>query len=309
MWPPTDIMRGPLTNNLLEMTFVERNQVVKTFATKAPAQSLAHRVGLGGSHRRPQNSHPQVRQTLVDLLSEEAVAIVDQEAVEMIARQRFPELLQRPFRRGMGSYVVVDNHAGSDLYDDEDVEGAEGGGDHHEEVAGHHDLGMIPDEGQPALFRVRRAHGTISVEVLADGARGDLNGQLELQFVGDALLSPGRVLRGHFSDESAQVFGDLRSANSRDFQPEQTESLAVPAEEGIGLDVHQGVTPREHAAQNHHHQSCGIMRPAWLHLPLLKQRELFSQIPPSALHVTRRYVTANWPNGVFADYSPSSPAC
>src|SRR5215831_20814826 len=68
MWPPTDIMRGPLTNNLLEMTFVERNQVVKTFATKAPAQSLAHRVGLGGSHRRPQNSHPQVRQTLVDLL-------------------------------------------------------------------------------------------------------------------------------------------------------------------------------------------------------------------------------------------------
>src|SRR5215831_14500417 len=120
MWPPTDIMRGPLTNNPLEMTFVELNQVVKTFATKAPAQSLAHRVGLGGSHRRPQNSHPQVRQTLVDLFSEEAVAIVDQEAVGMISRQRFPELLQRPFRRGMGRDVVVDNPAGSNLYDDED---------------------------------------------------------------------------------------------------------------------------------------------------------------------------------------------
>ena len=41
----------------------------------------------------------------------------------MIARQRFPELLQRPFRRGMGRDVVVENLAGSDLQDDEDVEG------------------------------------------------------------------------------------------------------------------------------------------------------------------------------------------
>ena len=56
------------------MTFVEQNQEVKTFATKAPAQSLAHCVGLGGSHGRPQNSHTQVRQTLVDVLSEAAVA-------------------------------------------------------------------------------------------------------------------------------------------------------------------------------------------------------------------------------------------
>jgi hypothetical protein len=79
----------------LEMTFVERNQQVKTFATKAP-HSLAHRVCLGGSHGRPQNSHPQVRQILVDVPSEDAVAIVDQEAVGMIARQRFPELLERP---------------------------------------------------------------------------------------------------------------------------------------------------------------------------------------------------------------------
>src|SRR5215471_11461605 len=106
---------GPIPNSPLQMTFVERNQEVQTFATKAPAQSLAHRVGLRGSHGRPQNSHPQVRQTLVDLLSEEAVAIVDQEAVGMIARQRFPELLEGPFRRGMGRDVLMENPAGSNL--------------------------------------------------------------------------------------------------------------------------------------------------------------------------------------------------
>jgi hypothetical protein len=30
------------------------------------------------------------------------------------------------------------------------------------------------------------------------------------------------------------------------------ESLAVPAEERIGLDIHQSVTRREYATQNHH---------------------------------------------------------
>ena len=116
-----------------------------------------------------------VRETLVYVLSEDAVAIVDQEAVGMISRQRFPELLERPFRRGMGSDVLVDNLAGSNLYDDKDVEGAERGGDHHEEVASHHDFGMVTDEGQPTLFRVRCAHWPVLAKVLADSARGDPN--------------------------------------------------------------------------------------------------------------------------------------
>src|SRR5215471_6324030 len=162
MWPPTVIMRGPLANNPLERTFVQGKQEIQTFATKAPAQSLAHGVRLRRSHRRPQNSYTEVPQTPVDFRSEDAIAILDEEAVGMIARQRFPELGQRPLRRGMGRDVVVENPAGSDLHDEEDVEG-----DHHEEVAGHHDFGMVADEGQPTLFRVRRVHRT--VEVLADG--------------------------------------------------------------------------------------------------------------------------------------------
>jgi hypothetical protein len=68
MWPPAVIMLGPLTNNPLGMMFVEGNQEIETFATKAPAHSLAHRVGLRGSHGRPQTSDPHVRETLVDVL-------------------------------------------------------------------------------------------------------------------------------------------------------------------------------------------------------------------------------------------------
>lgn len=158
---------------------------------------------------------------------------------------------------------------------------------------GHHDFGMIADKGQPALFRVRGAHGTVSMEVLADSAWGDPNGQLELQLIGDASLSPGRILCGHLADESAQILGDLRSANGPGLPaPEEPESLAVPAEEGIGLDVHQGAMSREHAPQNNHNQARGIVGPVWLHLTLLEQGELLRRKRFSAASARRERETS-----------------
>jgi hypothetical protein len=137
---------------------------------------------------------------------------------------------------------------------------------------------MVAYEGQPTLFRVRRAHRTLSAEVLADGAWGDPNGELQIQLVGDAFLSPGRILCGHFLNESAQVLEDARCANRSGFPaPEETESLAVPTEEGVGLDVHQGVAPREQAAKDYHNQPSGIIGAVWLHLPFLEQGKLFAQ--------------------------------
>src|SRR5262249_13476399 len=111
MWPPAVIVRGPIPNNHLEMAFIEWNKEVETFATKTAAQSLAHGVRLRGPHRRPQNPYTQICKTLVDIRREDAVTIVDDEAIPMIAGQRFPELLQSPFRCGMGSDVLVKNLA------------------------------------------------------------------------------------------------------------------------------------------------------------------------------------------------------
>ena len=51
----------------------------------------------------------------------------------------------------------------------------------------------------------------------------------------------------------------------------------MPADEGIGLDVHQGITPREQAAEHHHSQPDGIIGPSRLHLPLLEEGKLLSQ--------------------------------
>src|SRR5215831_5661170 len=107
MWPPAVIVHGPIPNRHLKMAFVDWNQEVETFAKKAAAESLAHRVRLRGPHRRTQNPYTQIGKTLVDIRREDAVAMVDDETIRMIARQRFSELLQRPFRRGMGGDVVV----------------------------------------------------------------------------------------------------------------------------------------------------------------------------------------------------------
>src|SRR5215471_5039654 len=85
MRPPAVIVHGPIPNRHVQMALVEWNQEVETFATKAAAQSLAHRVRLWGPHRRTQNLYTQICKTLVDICREDAVTIVDDEAVPMIA--------------------------------------------------------------------------------------------------------------------------------------------------------------------------------------------------------------------------------
>ena len=52
MGPPPVIMHRPIPNRHSQMAFVEWNQKVQAFATKAAAESFAHPVRLWGSHWR-----------------------------------------------------------------------------------------------------------------------------------------------------------------------------------------------------------------------------------------------------------------
>jgi hypothetical protein len=76
------------------------------------------------------------------------------------------------FRRGMGNYVLVDNLAGSNLYDDKDAKGVK--------VAvstkkSHATMTLAITDSQPPLFRVRCTRRPVIAKALADGARGDSN--------------------------------------------------------------------------------------------------------------------------------------
>jgi hypothetical protein len=81
------------------------------------------------------------------LLGENAVPVVNEESIRMIARERLPELLQGPFRGRVGGHVVMENSTGAQLHDHEYVKRAERGSDHNEEVARSDHLGMVMDEG------------------------------------------------------------------------------------------------------------------------------------------------------------------
>ena len=59
--------------------------------------------------------------------------------------------------------------------------------------------------------------------------------------------------------------------------PEEAESLAVPTQERVRLDIHQRVAPGEPLTQGRQHPAGGIVGPSRPDLPLLEQGQLLSQ--------------------------------
>ena len=137
---------------------------------------------------------------------------------------------------------------------------------------------MIVDEGEPALLGIGRAHGAAPAQVLRDRAGGNPDSQFQLQFVGDAFLSPRGILRRHLADQRLEVVGQAWSARRlRLPTPEEAESLAVPTQERIRLDIHQRVAPGEPLTQSRQHPAGGSVGPSRPDLPLLEQGQLLSQ--------------------------------
>ena len=60
--------------------------------------------------------------TCRDIWREDAIAIMDDEAIGALQRQTVPELLDRPFRRGMVGEIPVHDPACADVEEDEHIE-------------------------------------------------------------------------------------------------------------------------------------------------------------------------------------------
>src|SRR5262245_21674454 len=79
------------------------------------------------------------------------------------------------------------------------IEHTKGCGDHYAEVTCDDALGIITEKGGPALRLTAFARATHAVirHVCAHSAGRDLQAEFEQQLIGDAFLSPGRVLQSH----------------------------------------------------------------------------------------------------------------
>jgi hypothetical protein len=96
MWASVIIMANPLAQSGSQMVLAERNHEVQTLPSHGTDQSLAIGIGLWRSDRCSHNLEAHVLNGLIDLRREDAVTVMDQEPIRVIAWDRFTELLGRP---------------------------------------------------------------------------------------------------------------------------------------------------------------------------------------------------------------------
>ena len=63
---------------------------------------------------------------LIELWGKDAVPIMDQEAVAVVRWDRVAQLLQDPSRRGMRRHIDVQEAAGGEFHDHQDIEETQG---------------------------------------------------------------------------------------------------------------------------------------------------------------------------------------
>src|SRR5262249_35082165 len=154
-----------------------------------------------------------------------------------------------------------------------------GGRDDHEEVTRDDRLGMIADKGAPALRC--RALAWPPVErlrhVSTHGAGRHPQAQLQQQFIGNALLTPGRVVMSYLADEHLQLRRNWGSSGLRLPAPEKPKSLVMPANKSVWLHHGQRLTPVEPTAQPDQSEAGGVGSTARFDLALLIKGKLFTQ--------------------------------
>ena len=85
--------------------------------------------------------------------------------------------------------------------------------------------------------------------VLAHGARGDLDAELQQKLIRNALLAPAGILRGHPPDHSLQLRRNRWATGTGRHSPQQLPGAAVPAEQSLRANDDQGVSPIEEFRQ------------------------------------------------------------
>ena len=261
------------------MSLREWDQEIEALCSNSAYDALAEAVRFWSPDRCSEYFHAQSRHRLVHFIRVDSITVMNDVSIGVISGKRLPELLEGPVCGGMGRNIAVHDPTRSDFHEDEYIENPERGRDHDKEVAGHDGLGVITDEGRPALLRIRCSIRTgCTSQILSDGTRRNPKAQFEQELVCDSFFTPDRVVRSHFANEFPKVARQRGSAPRLGLPPpEQAKSLPMPAGKRVGLDYAERVAPLKKAAQSAHDESDRISCQVRLHFALLVQRELFAQ--------------------------------
>lgn len=146
------------------MRFGRRDQPIQALAPNGADDALADRIGLRAARRRLQHRDSESGHGFVEVIGEDAVAIVQQVMVSLLEADSLAQLLQRPSGRRMRRDVAMNQTTTAVLDNNEYLEQSERGGHDDQEVAGDDSLCVQAQEGRPphvASWPARRARGQV----------------------------------------------------------------------------------------------------------------------------------------------------
>src|SRR5712692_9502489 len=94
VWAAFVIMWNPFVQQASQVARREWYQKIQALPPQRADEPLAERIGLGTLGRRFENPEPKVADAPVELLGENAVAIMQQKTVAVVSRDRFAQLLR-----------------------------------------------------------------------------------------------------------------------------------------------------------------------------------------------------------------------
>ena len=121
VWATLVVVSHPLPQNESKMPFIQEDQPIQTLSTDGADHSFAERVRLRAPHRRLQYRQARRGDRAIYGRRIDAVAIVNEEALRLIAGNNGAELLDGPFGRGMLRDIPMHDPARANFKDDEHV--------------------------------------------------------------------------------------------------------------------------------------------------------------------------------------------
>jgi hypothetical protein len=73
--------------------------------------AFTNRIDYRWLHRRYDHVQPHVTHALLNRFGEDGTPVMDENAVRIVSRDRFPDLLHGPLRRGMGRSIDLKESA------------------------------------------------------------------------------------------------------------------------------------------------------------------------------------------------------
>ena len=172
------------------------------------------------------------------------IAVKDQIPGRRPKWKGFPQLLDNPGGRGMGSNVEMQDPPTIMIDDDEAVEHAERKRGNGEEIHRRDGFPMVVKKGKPAPGRIRSPGG--SFHPPRDCSLGNIESEHE-EFSVNTRRTPSGVLGNHAGDQFPNLYGGGSSSNPPsgvgDQPPVQAETGTVPPDNRLGCHDNKRLFP------------------------------------------------------------------